>query len=69
MCSVMQGFGALCLKRLKWEPQTADPKNIEEYSGSIRTLVGIFLVYSYYILGAIYSLDSCIAVLLPRHAS
>ena len=33
-------------KGLQWESQTGNPKNIAEIYQNIRTLVGIFLLYS-----------------------
>ena len=41
----------VCLKGLYWEPQIGNPKNIAGISWNVRTLVGIFLLYTYYILG------------------
>ena len=41
----------LKIRGLYWEPQTGNPKNITGIYWDRRTLVSIFRLYSYYILG------------------
>ena len=36
------------ITEVKWEPQIGNP---QEYNRNTRTLPGVFLVYSYYVLG------------------
>ena len=38
-------------KGVTWGPQTVNAKNMQEYNRDVRTLVGIFLLYFYSILG------------------